>query len=182
MKVAVGSLNPIKIEAVKNIFTKIYPKITLEVFGKSVNSKVSTQPFNEKTIEGAINRAKKAMKDNDSDLSIGIEAGLFQFPFTISGYLDMHWCAILDKTGKTTIGCSSGFELPPKVIFRITHDCKEVGDLMDEFSGMVGIGRKEGAIGFLSKCRINRINLCEQAVLMAMIPRLNEEDYFDILR
>ena len=180
MKVAVGSTNPLKIEAVKNVFSKFYSKNNLEIFVKKVDSKIPVQPFDIETIEGAINRAKEAMQSRNIDLSVGLEAGLFQFPFTLTGYLDIHWCAILDRNGKTTLGCSPGFELPPKVIHQIIREDKEVGKAMDMFLGTQGIGRKTGAIGHLSRGRVERINLNEQAILMAMIPRINEEDYLDI--
>lgn len=181
MKIVVGSTNPLKIKAVKNVFSQIYSENNLEIFGKKANSKIPAQPFDIETIEGAINRAKEAIHDIDIDLSVGLEAGLFHFPLTLTGYLDIHWCAILDRKGRTTLGCSPGFELPPKVIHQIIKEDKEVGGAMDMFLGMRNIGRKMGAIGHLSKGVLERINLNESAIMMAMIPRINEEDYLDIL-
>ena len=182
MKIVVGSTNPVKIKAVENIFSTIYSKKQLEVIGIKVGSGISTQPFNEETIKGVINRAKEAMLKTNIDLSVGIETGLFNFPSTISSYLDMHWCAILDRKGRLTIGCSSGFELPQDVIYQIIKKGKEVGEVMDEIAGMNGVGKRMGAIGILSKGIMNRIHLNEQAVLMAMIPRINEEDYFRVTK
>ena len=178
MKVVVGSTNPIKIKAVESIFSKIYSKKQLEVTGIKVDSGISAQPFNEEAIKGAINRAKEVMLITNIDLSVGIEAGLFKFPSTISNYLDMHWCAILDRKRRLTTGCSSGFELPPDAIYQIFKKGKEVGEVMDEIAGMNDVGKGMGAIGMLSKGIMNRMHLNEQAVLMAMIPRINEQDYF----
>ena len=134
MKIAVGSSNPLKIKAVKNIFSQIYPENSLEIFGKKVDSKIPAQPFDIETIEGAINRAKEAIQDLDIDLSVGLEAGLFHFPLTLTGYLDIHWCAILDRKGKITLGCSPGFELPPKVIHQIIKEDKDFIYLVSRFT------------------------------------------------
>ena len=49
MKIAVGSSNPLKIKAVKNIFSQIYPENNLEIFGKKVDSKIPAQPFDIET-------------------------------------------------------------------------------------------------------------------------------------
>ncbi len=42
---------------------------------------------------------------------------------------------------------------------------------------MKDIGKREGAIGFLSEGRMNRQELTEIAVLMAMVPRLRRGLY-----
>jgi inosine/xanthosine triphosphatase len=179
MRIALGSENPIKIQAVKNVFSKIYPNLKLHIFSVKIVSNVPDQPFNQDTIKGAINRAKEVMAITETDLAIGIEAGLLEFPLTLSGYFDMQWCAIIDKNMKITLGCSSGFELPLKIVHQAVTDGKEVGKLMDEMTSINDVGRKMGAIGILSKGIMNRIHLNEQAVLMAMIPRINEKEYFN---
>ena len=178
MKVGVGSKNPNKVKSVESVMKKIYTQEHLEVIGLDINSKISSQPFNGETIEGAINRAKEVMNKIDADLAVGIEAGLFRFPFLSTNYLDIHWCAIQDKMKKITIGCSCGFELPPEVIHKVLKG-KEVGDVMDEFVGIEDIGKKMGAIGILSKGIIDRSDLAQQAVLTAMIPRINKGYYFN---
>ena len=47
-----------------------------------------------------------------------------------------------------------------------------VGDSMREIYGDTDIGKKQGAVGLLSKGLIDREKLTEQAVIAAMIPRL----------
>lgn len=180
MKITVGSSNPLKIKAAKNVFSQIYAEKNIEIVGKKVDSKIPAQPFDIETIEGAINRAKEAIKDVETDLSVGLEAGLFHFPFTLTGFLDIHWCAIIDRKGRITLGCSPGFELPPKVVHEIIKEDKEVGETMEMFLGVKNIGRKMGAIGYLSKGVLKRRGLNECAIMMAVIPRINEEDYLDI--
>ena len=178
VKVAVGSTNPVKVKAVKNVFSKLYGKPRVEFLSVEVDSNVPSQPKNFQTIEGALNRAGQALKKTNSDFGVGIEAGLFQFPHTITGYVNIQWCVIVDKESRKTIGCSPGFELPVNVVKAIITEGKELEKVMEEVVGGNNLGEKEGAIGTLSKGFLSRLELTEQAVFMAMIPRLNEEKYF----
>nr|BAL59131.1 hypothetical protein HGMM_OP3C286 [Candidatus Acetothermum autotrophicum] len=52
-----------------------------------------------------------------------------------------------------------------------------MGDVMSELAGIEKLGHKIGAIGYLSKGVLTREQLTEQAVLMALIPRLRPELY-----
>jgi len=174
MKVMVGSKNPVKLKATKNILENIYSQV--EVKTKRVDSGVPDQPIGlEVTIQGAINRAKNAFTKN-FDLSVGIESGLLEVPHSITGYLDLQWCAIYDGE-KVTLGVSAGFEYPPMVIEQVLEG-REVGDVMDQITGVDRLGQKTGAVSHLSRGLLDRTGNTEQCVLMAMIPRLNEGVYF----
>ena len=66
--IAVGSLNPVKVEAVRTVMERIYGQVRIFVY--DVPSGVPEQPFEEQTSEGAKNRAKRAQ--NGHTLSVGI--------------------------------------------------------------------------------------------------------------
>ena len=172
--IVVGSKNPVKLNATINILKKIYGEI--DVSPIDVESGVPDQPFGlDETIKGAVNRAKKAYSD-DVDLSVGIESGLMVTPNTITGYIDLQWCAIFDGD-RITLGVSSGFEYPPEVVKEVLNGV-EVGDVMDRITGITDLGTKKGAVSHLSKDMLDRTENTEQCVLTAMIPRMNEEVYF----
>lgn len=174
MKVAVGSKNPVKIHATRNVLERIYKIV--EIVSVDVDSGVPSQPFGiEDTIKGSINRAKNAYSE-DFEMSIGIESGLMETPHSISGYVDVQWCAIFDGD-KITLGVGSGFEYPIFVVEEVLKG-KEVGEVMDKVTGIRDLGEKKGAIGYLSRGLLDRTELTEQSILMAMIPRLNEDIYF----
>ncbi|MBZ2166162.1 inosine/xanthosine triphosphatase [Methanobacterium spitsbergense] len=173
MKVVVGSKNPVKIKATKNILEKIYSDIV--VYSVDVDSGVPDQPFGlDETINGAINRAKNAFSV-EFNLSVGIESGLMKTPNSLTGYIDLQWCAIFDGN-KVTIGVSSGFEYPPEVVKEVLGGV-EVGDVMDRITGVEDLGKKKGAVSHLSHDLLNRTENTEQCVLTAMIPRMNEDVY-----
>ena len=169
MKIAVGSLNPVKIKAAENVFRRVFGDVMVE--GKDVGSGVPSQPFGMDTVQGAINRAKAA-HSNGYDYGVGIEAGLFE----VQGFmLDLQYCAVYDGSW-LTLGCGSGFEYPPTVLTEVLSG-KEVGEVMSRVAGVDDLGKKSGAIGYLSKGMLDRTALTEQGVFMALIPRINKELY-----
>jgi inosine/xanthosine triphosphatase len=168
MKIAVGSTNPVKIKAVENVFRRVYGEVAVE--GVAAASCVASQPFGEETVAGAINRAKSAYAPEKFDLGVGIEAGLFKVS-KAEITIDIQYCAIYDGSW-LTLGCGSGFEYPSVVLDEVLSG-KEVGDVMSRVAGVEGLGEKQGAIGFLSKGMLDRTQLTEQSVFMALIPRMN---------
>jgi non-canonical (house-cleaning) NTP pyrophosphatase len=82
--IAVGTLNPCKIDSVKSAFTTIFPTSTHELvlFPYSVPSGVADQPFGDsETKQGAINRARGALTEATKngihiDFSVGLEGGI----------------------------------------------------------------------------------------------------------
>jgi inosine/xanthosine triphosphatase len=174
--VAIGTSNPVKVKAVENVLSAFF-KVTSVM--KEVSSGVPPQPVGmDQTIKGAVTRAKKALDgEAGAELGVGIEAGLIQVPWTISGYMDQQFAAIVDKGGRITLGAGPSFEYPRKVVDRIFGEKIEVNKAMVDLSGIEALGHKQGAIGYFSKGQLDRTRLTELAVLMAMIPRLNERLY-----
>lgn len=75
--VAVGSKNPVKISAAKSAFSQIFPDATIEASGFDVVSGISAQPMSdEKSINGAPNRARKVLEQAKANFVVGIEGGL----------------------------------------------------------------------------------------------------------
>ncbi|MBS7248746.1 MAG: inosine/xanthosine triphosphatase [Candidatus Jordarchaeales archaeon] len=175
--VAVGSENPVKVDAVKRVMHKLMGSI--KVIPVKVDPGIPKQPIGiEQTLEGAINRAKNALNQTNANLGVGIEAGLISVPSTKTGYMDFQYCAIIDREGWLTVGCGPGFEYPPQVITRVLEEKLEVGEAMSRMTGIENLGRKQGAIGYLTHGIMNRRRLTEISVLMAMIPRINRQLYF----
>ncbi|MDI9644106.1 MAG: inosine/xanthosine triphosphatase [Candidatus Verstraetearchaeota archaeon] len=173
MIVAVGSTNPVKAKAVRNVLSIFYPE--LEVIVKEVDPEVPLQPVGiEETIRGAVTRAKKALEsDSVAELGVGVEAGLIKVPGTISGYMDQQFAAVADRQCRVTLGGGPSFEYPMDVIRRVLSGQGEIGTVMEALTGIRGLGRGQGAVGYFSKGVLDRTRLTELAVLMAMIPRIN---------
>jgi len=157
--VKIASTNEVKKEATKKAFKKFFSH--LEMRFESIEVKTKTQPFNEEIMEGAIHRAKKAVQM--ADYGVGIESGIRE---ENGIYMVEQYCAIVDKTGYTTWGKSPAFECPEWVLREIQK--KEMKKIIPFKKGE----EKKGAIGYLSRGMITREEITEEAVAMALIPRL----------
>jgi len=172
MKVAAGTRNPAKLRGIEAAFRKFFGSV--EVIPFEVDSGVPPQPFDNDTIKGAINRAKKAFR-KDFDFSVGVEAGLFKNDFALSGYLDFQVACVFDGK-KFTIGFGPGFEYP-KIVVKEVLKGNEVGKVMEKITGIKDLGKNFGAIGYLTNRVVKRENLTEIAVTMALLPWVNRELY-----
>lgn len=151
MKIAVGSTNPVKIRAVKNIARKIFPQA--KIVALEVASGVPAQPRGDKqTQRGAIQRARAARRGADADWGVGLEAGIIENEY---GTMTCAWVAIVDRRGRIGIGGSTNLLLPRQIAARLKRGA-ELGDAMDEFAKIRGVKRKMGAIGVLTKGLFDR--------------------------
>ncbi len=164
--ISVGSLNPVKVEAVRTVMEKIYGSV--RITSVDVESGVPEQPFGDEIKQGAVNRAKSALGKHD--MSVGIEAGVFE---TEDGLYDIQYCAIYDNKDILTIGMGPGFRYPDNIA-TLVHGGKTVSEAISELYGKEDIGRKGGAIGLLTDGLLDRKELTEQSVIAAMVPRISD--------
>ena len=177
MEVLVGSENPVKIEAAKEVFSKYFEQV--KVTGIEVSSKVSAQPINEETFEGAKNRALELKKLNEkeklgADFFVGIEGGITKL---YSKWFNLGVGCVIDSQGRVGYGVSPYFELPESIVEQLLSG-SELGQVMEKISGKDNIRQREGAIGFLSKGVMDRKNLYIHSLIVALVPFLNKDLYF----
>jgi len=177
MRVHVGTRNPAKRDAVERVFGRVYPDQGWDVRRVSAEADVPEQPFAGDVARGAQQRAQAALATPDRpDFGVGIEAGLI-WNDLLRVYFDVQYAVIVDQTGQQTAGHGPGFVYPPAVIEAVVNDGRTVGEAMEAMSGIDGIGKRMGAIGYLSRGHMDRTALSEQAILMALVPRLRREHY-----
>ena len=178
MKILVGSQNPVKIEAVKESFSRYFEKV--EVAEIKVDSKVSSQPVGEETFEGAKNRALELKKINEakklnSQFCVGIEGGIIKL---YSKWFCFGVMCIVDNQGKIGFGTSSCFELPDKIVQELLSGI-ELGKVIDKITGDHNTKQKNGAIGFFTKGIMKRKDFYATGLAVALVPFVNEELYFE---
>ena len=176
-KILVGSKNPVKISSVETAFLKYFESIS--VIGFDVNSKVSDQPVNEETFEGAKNRALELIeKDKKENLGanyfVGIEGGIIQL---YSKWFAFGCMCIANREGKTGFGTSAHFELPKGIVDKLMNG-KELGDVMDEIQNKSNTKQKHGAIGYFTNGIMSRSELYVPGLITALIPFLHQEHFF----
>jgi len=177
MKILVGSKNPTKLDAVKESFAMYYND-DLEVTGISVDSDISDQPLGNETFEGANNRAKALEKINKeqnlrADFFVGIEGGVIEFD---DKNFNSNMACVISKDGKVGFGVSPVYQLPNSVKDKLIQGI-ELGTVIDEITSQKKSGYKDGAIDFFSKGKINRKEMTKLALIMALIPIINEKLY-----
>jgi len=173
IKVAIASQNPVKIEAVKIAFSKMFPDQTFEFQGNSISSDVSNQPIGEKeTLKGALNRVKKLSKINNADYLVGIEGGSKHVGKTMEAFA---WIIIRYKN-KISKGRTASFFLPKKIV-ELINQGMELGQADDIVFGRKNSKQSNGAVGILTNDIITRTTYYEQAVIMALISIKNPNLY-----
>ncbi len=178
VKVLCGSTNPVKIAAVKEAFEKYFPAV--EVQGIKAPSGVPEQPVGKETFTGARNRAFHLLEINKeknlgADFFVGIEGGIsneYGFWFAFGGV------CIVDKEGREAYGTSPQFQLPQSIVNKLLAGI-ELGEVMDELQNEKNTKQRHGAVGYFSKDVINRRQLYVTGVLMAIIPLLNKDLFFN---
>lgn len=176
LRVAVGTANRLKRDAVADAFARIFPALEVTVRAFDVDSGVPEQPVDDETARGARARAEGALTAwKTAEYGVGIEAGIIHDP-RLDGKLDVQYCAVADRRGHVTAGHGGGFSYPDDVLAEIL-DGATVSDVLAPRAGDERIGSTTGAIGWLTRGAIERKELTAHAVLMALVPRVRPEEY-----
>ncbi|HDX9590961.1 TPA: DUF84 family protein [Bacillus pseudomycoides] len=150
MKVAVGSKNKVKVNAVQQVL------IEAEIMSLSVPSHVSAQPFSdEETLQGASNRAKLALAEGKADIGIGLEGGVMH---TDHGLFMCNWGALATKEGKQFTAGGARMKLPDEFIQPL-EEGKELSEVMEDYTKQRDIRSNEGAIGIFTNNYVDRTDL-----------------------
>lgn len=176
-KVIIASRNPVKINAVKEGFAKMFKGKIFDFEGISVPSGVQNQPGDDhSTLTGALNRANNAMaRVKDADYWVGIEGGIEK-----TGEREMQafaWIVIKTEQyiGK---GKTGTFYLPYEII-KLVDKGKELGEADDIVFGLENSKQNNGAVGILTGNVINRTDLYSQGVVLALIPFKQNKYYIE---
>lgn len=174
IKVCIASQNPVKIACVQKGFEALMPKEQFEFIGISVPSGVTDQPMtDEETLIGAKTRAKNAQADTPkAQYWVGIEGGVDMHHESMEAFA---WIVIRSKyqVGKSK---TATFTLPLKIA-ELVNQGVELGHADDKVFKRTNSKQKDGAIGILTNGLIDRTNYYYPAVVMALIPFVNEELY-----
>ena len=170
--IVVASHNPVKIEAVKRGFERLFPDTEIAIEGVSVDSGVSDQPMSdEETRTGAHNRAANAReKIPNADFWFGVEGGIERHN---DGMQSFAWIAACSD-GQFGESRTTTFQLPPEVV-KLVEEGLELGDADDKVFGKTNSKQENGAVGLLTHNAITRTLLYEQAVCLALIPFVRPE-------
>ena len=174
-KIIVASKNPVKINATKAAFAKMFPDETFTVESVPIQSDVSDQPkTDEETYRGAYNRAMNARQASpDADYWVGLEGGIEAKDTEMEAFA---WMYVQSKEGLSGKGRTGTFFLPPQVAELILQG-KELGEADDIVFGQINSKQQNGAVGLLTHNAITRSGYYEIALVLALIPFKNPSLY-----
>ncbi len=165
LHIAVGSLNPVKQEAVRAVMEPLCAALTIT--GIAVPSGVADQPWGDaETRTGAQNRARAACQAAGADFGIGLEGGLVQ---TELGVMTCAWCAVVAADGRIGVGGGAHMMLPAAAQ-RLLDDGLELGAVMDRLTGLHNTKHADGAIGILTAGLETRETAYAHILRLALAP------------
>ncbi|OLZ41920.1 hypothetical protein A6E15_13420 [Natrinema saccharevitans] len=171
MEIAVGSTNPVKVDAVERTVERDEPTVR----AVDVDSGVSEQPRSiAETVTGAENRARRALEATGADYGVGLEGGIARLEGAPGLSLIM-WGAVTDGD-RLERGAGPTIRLPDDVAARL-EDGRELGPVMDELLGTEGLAEGAGAVGVFTDRLTDRTAALEQAVACSFGPFLTK--YYD---
>ena len=172
MKIAVGSMNPVKVGAARSVIERVWPEAT--VTGFVVDTGVPAMPMSDEECRtGARNRAVAARQLATADLGVGIEGGVHEE----DGLLMLTaWTVIVDGRGVEGVG-GSGRIVVPEAIARRVRGGEELGDVMDDILKVSNIKQKEGAVGAFTAGLVARQEALAVGVVYALAPFVSPDLY-----
>ena len=172
-RVAVGSKNRVKVEAVRSVLQRAGLNVVVE--GVAVASDVPDQPRgDEETVRGAQTRAQRAREALGADLGVGIEGGVVELPD--GSMRTCAWAVVIDRDGRAGSGGSLAMPLPPSVAAMLGEGL-ELGDAMDRLTGGRDTKYGAGASGILTAGLVDRQSAYESLVTYALAPWLAGEHW-----
>lgn len=168
-RVAVGSTNPVKVDAARVVLQRLAPAV--EVTGHAMPSGVPDQPWgDEETIRGALARARGACALAGAEMGIGLEGGVVSLDD--GSVRTCAWAAVVTRDGREGIGGSLAMRLPERVA-ELVRGGMELGHAMDRVTGAHDVKRGAGAVGILTAGLVSRREAYEVLVAYALAPILD---------
>lgn len=184
MKIAVGSLNPVKVQAVEEVLRDYQTFSAAEVVALAIASQVAEQPLSlGEMVSGATHRARGARSTAGASFGFGLESGLFEAPGIETGFFEACVCAI-DDGRRISFGLSCGFEIPKRILSLMFEKGMDLAAACHA-SGLcshANLGRQEGLIGLLTRGRVTRKEYTKQCITTALLQVENDHLYQAALR
>ncbi len=174
MKVVVGSNNPVKVAAVREAFSAVFPTRDFTYESCSAASNVSEQPIGSKeTRAGAYNRAEDCkLMCPEADFWVGLEGGIEKEE---NQYWVIAWMCVMSPT-KIGYGKAGAFALPNQIT-TLLEQGTELGHATDSVFKEVNSKHRSSTVGLLTDDVITRTDYYREALVYALIPFNKPELY-----
>jgi len=188
LRVAIGSLRPPKVEAVRAVMAKVtgflgYQVEAVSYIAREVESGVSTMPLSVQEIRrGACNRAlavRRLVEEETGpvDFAIGLEGGFFILSAEDREHVHLQTWAFVHHNGAGYYGSSMSMPVPMAVAREVLENKKELGEVIDYFAGRKEVRNQDGAFGVFSLGLLSRQQALELALIGALAPFYHKKFY-----
>lgn len=177
MKVLIGTKNPGKMEGARKAFEHYFDDVFID--GIAVASGVGEQPVDLEIYEGARTRVDNlweyAKENNiEAEYFLGIESGITN---VLGKWVIVNVAVIKDFDGYESWGTSSGFPVPEKYVDEIINS--DLSQVMDNLFSAHDLRSGLGGVSYLTHEVISRIDLTEEAFIMALTQFINDDIWTD---
>lgn len=163
IEIAVGSENPVKLEAARVAADAIWDEV--RIYPVDVDPGVSEQPTSDReSIEGGKARAHKALQKQQGDFGFGLEGSTVE---TEGKMFLTGWAVVITPEEEVLVGGGGRLPLPERIASKIRRGY-ELGPLMDDLVGCEGVNEDIGAIGVFTGGLISRKDAYVEALLFAL--------------
>ena|SRR3989338_1802877 len=186
-KIYVASKNPVKIEATRQAFQKVFEQdVTVEGVGQMdvINE---AQPLTDRaTYNAALLRLKlahqwiDANKALECDFIVSIEGGVDSDQFADSPDEDMMafaWILVADRQLHKVGRARTGSFFLPQAVSSLVKLGKELGEADDIVFGCSQSKTKNGCVGLLTNDLITRTSYYANTIVLSLIPFLNPSHF-----
>lgn len=172
MNIVVASKNPVKVDATRRAFTRLFPDASIQLASVDVSSGVSDQPTSDgETRRGARTRAMNASQtEPGADFWVGMEGGIEVIDDQLMAFA---WMVVLGPKGDFGEARSVTVPLPPAVK-ELVDNGLELGDANDKVFATLNSKQGGGAYGLLSNGLYTRESVYRQTLIIALTPFVNE--------
>jgi inosine/xanthosine triphosphatase len=163
----VASHNPVKIEATHRGFASMFPGRAFHLHPVEVPSDVRAQPLSDaETLQGALNRVQHAARlVPQADYWVGIEGGVEDRQGSMEAFA---WIVV---SAPPLVGKSrtSTFSVPGEIA-ALVRQGHELAAAVEAIYQHTQVKSTTGAVGVLTEGIIDRVQLYEHAVVLALVP------------
>lgn len=164
-KVAIGSTNPTKLEAVKLAFSQVWPEATFQYELIDAPSDVNEQPLSEsETMRGAENRARFVLDNTSADFAVGIEGGMYQLA---NKWFVSDWACVISRDDRIGFGGTPRYFVPDKFALLVTADF-DLSAVLEQELGAKNIGKLDGYAGLTTNNFLTRTTSNQIAIITAL--------------
>lgn len=179
MIVRIASTRAPKVNGVKRAVEKVIQHFQLQNIvcqfeTVKTESGVSDTPKSiQELMEGAQRRAGSVFEKGKTDVSVGVEGGLFNVGEKV--FLQS-WTCVYDGS-EFYFGSSGSIELPKSLAQRVFYNGEDLGIAIDTFSKQIDVRSNQGTFGILTNDLITREDSFELSAMNAFVPYLNKTLY-----